>query len=69
MGFLYRLHIRELPGCPDIVFSKAKKVIFVHGCFWHGHSVCKRSKRPETNTEFWNKKIENNIKRDKKSDR
>ena len=64
MGFRYRLHISELPGCPDIVLSKNKKAIFVHGCFWHGHDICKRSKRPETNTEFWNKKLENNIKRD-----
>ena len=65
MGFRYRLHISKLPGCPDIVISKNKKVIFVHGCFWHGHDICKRSKRPETNTEFWNKKLEKNKKRDK----
>lgn len=67
MGFRYRLHIKDLPGCPDIVLSKNKKIIFVHGCFWHGHDVCKRSKRPETNIEFWNKKLENNIRRDKEA--
>lgn len=66
MGFRYRLHVASLPGCPDIVLPKYKKIIFVNGCFWHGHSECKRSARPSTNVDFWNKKIEGNISRDKK---
>lgn len=65
MGYRYRLHVRNLPGCPDIVMPKHKKVIFVNGCFWHGHLGCGRSKRPSTNTVFWNRKIESNISRDK----
>lgn len=67
MGFRYRLHVSKLPGCPDIVLPKYKKIILVNGCFWHGHSGCKRSIRPQTNVEFWNKKIEGNISRDKKT--
>jgi DNA mismatch endonuclease (patch repair protein) len=64
LGFRYRLNVRKLPGTPDIVLSKHRKVIFVHGCFWHGHKNCSRSKRPRTNVAFWNKKIDSNIKRD-----
>ena len=63
-GFRFRLNRKDLPGKPDIVLPKYKTVIFVHGCFWHGHD-CKRGRRPQTNTEFWNKKIDENIKRDK----
>jgi len=66
MGFRYRLHVRNLPGNPDIVLPRHKKVIFVHGCFWHGHENCKRSKRPTTNEQFWNEKINHNIERDLK---
>ncbi|SEP46971.1 T/G mismatch-specific endonuclease [Propionispora vibrioides] len=62
-GFRFRLNRSDLPGKPDIVLPKYKTVIFVHGCFWHGH-YCKRGKRPKTNEEFWNKKIDGNIKRD-----
>jgi DNA mismatch endonuclease, patch repair protein len=65
MGYRYRLHVRKLPGCPDIVMHKHKKVIFVNGCFWHGHQGCERSRRPTSNTVFWNRKIEGNILRDK----
>ena len=67
MGIRFRLHGRMLPGNPDIVLSRRQKVIFVHGCFWHGHSGCHRSKRPKTNIEFWNKKLDGNIERDKRS--
>lgn len=63
-GYRYRLNVRKLPGTPDIVLSKHKKVIFVHGCFWHSHKNCPRAKRPTTNVTFWNKKIEGNIARD-----
>jgi DNA mismatch endonuclease, patch repair protein len=66
LGYRYRLHRKDLPGCPDLVFPSRRKVIFVHGCFWHGHS-CPRGKRPKTNTEFWNKKLIANKERDKSS--
>ena len=64
MGYRYRLHGEDLPGKPDLVFPKYKKVIFVHGCFWHGHEGCKRSTIPETNEIFWRKKITRNIDND-----
>lgn len=67
MGYRFRLHKQSMPGRPDIILPKHKKVIFVHGCFWHGHKDCPRSKRPSTNVEFWNKKIDGNIERDKKN--
>lgn len=65
MGYRFRLHKKDLPGKPDIVLPKHKKIIFVHGCFWHGHEGCSRSKRPTTNQEFWREKLDNNIERDK----
>lgn len=68
MGYRYRLHRKDLPGTPDIVFPRRKKVIFVHGCFWHGHT-CKRGNRlPKTNQEYWKPKIEGNKQRDKKNE-
>ena len=66
MGFRFRIHRRDLPGSPDIVLPRHGKVIFVHGCFWHGHRQCARSKRPSTNKAFWEKKLNNNIERDKR---
>lgn len=65
LGYRYRLHCEELPGRPDLVFPAKKKVIFVHGCFWHGH-YCPRGKLPATNVEFWKTKICKNRKRDAK---
>jgi len=65
MGFRFRVHRRDLPGNPDIVLPRYGKVIFVHGCFWHGHKRCPRSMRPATNKSFWNKKLDANIERDK----
>lgn len=62
-GFRYRLHYKKLPGKPDIVFPGRRKVIFVHGCFWHKHN-CRYFKWPATNTEFWRGKIEGNVERD-----
>jgi DNA mismatch endonuclease (patch repair protein) len=67
MGFRFRLHRRELPGCPDLVLKKSRKVIFVHGCFWHGHKGCRRAARPTSNTEFWDRKLSGNVERDKRN--
>lgn len=65
IGYRYRLHRKDLPGKPDLVFPSRKKIIFVHGCFWHGHS-CKRGNRiPKNNHEYWVKKIFSNKERDK----
>lgn len=63
-GFRYRKNDRKLPGTPDIVLPKYKTVIFVNGCFWHGHENCKYYVVPKTNTDFWLKKITSNIERD-----
>lgn len=63
-GFRYRLHVKDLPGKPDIVLSKYKTVIFVHGCFWHGHRGCKYYITPKTRTEWWLNKINTNILKD-----
>ncbi|NTI62367.1 DNA mismatch endonuclease Vsr [Agrobacterium rhizogenes] len=62
-GFRFRLHSRELPGKPDIVLRKFQTVVFVHGCFWHGHD-CSRGKRPSSNQQFWNEKLQKNVDRD-----
>jgi DNA mismatch endonuclease (patch repair protein) len=64
MGYRYRLHRKDLPGKPDLVFPKYKKVIFVNGCFWHGHRKCKRATMPKTNKSFWKNKIAKNIEND-----
>lgn len=63
-GFRYRLHIKKLPGSPDIVLAKYKTVIFINGCFWHGHKGCKKAGLPKTRTDWWEKKINTNIERD-----
>lgn len=65
LGHRYRLHVRSLPGRPDLVFPGRHKVIFVHGCFWHGHAGCKRATIPATNTAFWASKINGNKRRDR----
>ena len=65
-GFRYRLHKKGLPGKPDIVFPKYKAVIFVNGCFWHGHD-CHLFKWPKSNPEFWKEKINGTIERDKRN--
>src|SRR3974390_849120 len=64
MGYRYRLHQSNLPGSPDIVLTRHRTVIFVHGCFWHGHRRCKRATLPATRQEFWFNKISSNKKRD-----
>jgi DNA mismatch endonuclease, patch repair protein len=63
-GLRYRLHRKDLPGKPDLVFPKFKKVVFIHGCFWHGHKGCKYFIPPKTRPEWWLEKINGNIKRD-----
>ena len=65
-GFRYRVNVKNLPGSPDIVLPKHRTVVFVHGCFWHGHEGCKEYTVPKTNTEFWVKKIRRNQERDLK---
>ncbi len=60
----YRLHRKDLAGCPDLVFSSRQKVIFIHGCFWHGHNCRAGQNRPASNTDYWEAKLERNIKRD-----
>lgn len=64
-GFRYRLHVKDLPGKPDIVLPKYKTVIFVNGCFWHGHKGCRYFVLPKTRTEWWLQKIKGTMLRDK----
>lgn len=63
-GLRYRKNVKTLPGKPDIVLKKYKTVIFINGCFWHGHKKCKYFVMPKSNTEYWHKKIAKNIERD-----
>ena len=65
-GFRYRLNRSDLPGKPDIVLPKWKTVVFVNGCFWHAHADCKKATVPETNVEFWTRKLETNKERDRR---
>ena len=66
LGLRFRLHRRDLPGTPDIVFPARRSVIFVHGCFWHRHAGCRRATLPATRTEFWTDKFSKNVERDRK---
>lgn len=63
-GFRFRINVKTLPGTPDIMLSKYRTVIFVNGCFWHGHEGCRYATTPKTNTEFWTAKITRNRERD-----
>lgn len=65
-GFRYRIHCSSMPGKPDLVLKKYRTVIFIHGCFWHGHAGCSKSSLPKTNSAFWQTKISQNIERDRK---
>ncbi len=67
LGYRYRLHKKDLPGSPDLVFPSKRKVIFIHGCFWHQHKDCSKAMRPKTNTHFWNDKLDRNIERDREN--
>jgi DNA mismatch endonuclease (patch repair protein) len=64
MGYRFRLHRKDLPGKPDLVFPGRRKVIFVHGCFWHGHDCARGSRQPKQNAEYWRAKIARNVERD-----
>ncbi|MFI5163910.1 MAG: very short patch repair endonuclease [Bacteroidia bacterium] len=66
-GFRFRIHVKKLFGKPDIVLSKSKTAIFIHGCFWHGHKGCKYFVIPKTRTKWWLDKINSNIARDKRN--
>lgn len=66
LGYRFRLHRRDLPGIPDIILPRWRTVVFVNGCFWHGHD-CPRGKRPSTRQEFWFEKLDRNIERDRKN--
>lgn len=68
LGYRFRLHRKDLPGSPDIVLPRFKTVLFVHGCFWHGHR-CKKNGMPKSNTEYWGPKIEANRTRDSRKRR
>ena len=67
LGFRYRLHRKDLPGKPDIVLPRYLTCIFVHGCFWHQHSGCKRASQPSSNIDFWSQKLRRNTERDKQN--
>lgn len=64
LGYRYRLHVEDLPGKPDLVFPKHRAVLFVHGCFWHGHDCARGARAPKTNAAYWREKIARNKERD-----
>jgi DNA mismatch endonuclease (patch repair protein) len=66
-GYRYRIHVRDLPGCPDIVFPGRRKVIFVHGCFWHSHPNCRLGALPKSKLSYWKPKLQANVKRDQRN--
>lgn len=65
LGYRYRLHRKDIPGKPDLVFPRHRKVIFVHGCFWHQHPGCQDGRLPKSNTSYWGPKLKRNVERDK----
>ena len=67
LGYRFRLHVRQLSGSPDLVFPSRRKVIFVHGCFWHGHPGCRAATIPSTRPEFWRNKINATKDRDRRA--
>ena len=66
-GYRFRLHRKDLPGRPDLTLPKHRAVIFIHGCFWHGHEGCRNFRIPKTNSAFWKEKIARNIERDRRA--
>jgi len=69
LGYRFRLHRKDLPGAPDLVFPARRKVIFVHGCFWHGHPCPRGARLPKANADYWREKIARNCKRDRRHQR
>lgn len=69
LGYRYRLHAKDLPGCPDLVFRSRRKVILVHGCFWHGHTRCHLNRPPKSRLEYWEPKLTRNKQRDQRNKR
>jgi len=67
LGYRYRLHRKDLPGKPDLVFYQRKKVIFIHGCFWHEHNCRAGLKKPKSNQDYWIPKLRRNVQRDKEN--
>lgn len=67
MGYRYRLHRKDLPGKPDLVFAPRRKIMFVHGCFWHQHQECRDGRAPKSNTGYWHDKLARNQERDRKN--
>ncbi len=67
LGYRFRLHRKDLPGSPDMVFPSRRSVIFVHGCFWHGHDCKRGARQPKTNADYWRNKIARNVARDASS--
>ena len=68
-GYRYRLHGRGLPGSPDLVFAKRRVAVFVHGCFWHRHDGCPKSRLPKTRRDYWRRKFDGNVVRDQRNER
>ena len=67
LGLRFRLNVKTMPGRPDIVLTRYRAVIFVHGCFWHRHEACKRASTPQSNSSFWNAKFSGNVERDRRT--
>jgi DNA mismatch endonuclease, patch repair protein len=67
MGYRFRLHRRDLPGCPDLILPAYRTALFVHGCFWHRHSRCRKASKPSTHVDFWAKKFQANVTRDRRN--
>ena len=67
LGYRFRLHRRNLPGTPDLTFPRLRKVIFVHGCFWHRHAGCSRTTTPKTRAAYWHEKFQQNVERDQRN--
>ena len=65
MGFRFRLHVKTLPGRPDLVFARFRKIILVHGCFWHSHKGCKETHIPKSRQDYWRPKLKGNMRRDR----
>jgi DNA mismatch endonuclease (patch repair protein) len=69
LGYRYRLHVGSLPGCPDLVFRGRRKIVFVHGCFWHQHQSCGDAHLPKSRIAYWHPKLKRNVERDAQNER